>query len=228
MAIVELLLMNGASPDELASNECDDKDATGRTARVSPNTLSALTEGLRVFPRYPQILAMLLQHGAEQIDIADIDRWCSSQRSIDAKQVEAALSLLLELDRVASSCEFLAMLFVRKYFRTLGELLKLWPQMTRTRTSERDSAAAKDNNLVCLSRGSPWKCVHESLLSWRNRRRKPGEERSIGIEHIRTLYGWVLVIEDGGVEVHELLEYCFDHYLQQRIFYVSLEETMHQ
>ncbi|KAJ8537536.1 hypothetical protein ON010_g13061 [Phytophthora cinnamomi] len=209
--IIELLLVNGVNPDEPHNDGC--------TERVCSSTLTALEESLRVFPRYPQILSVLLHHGAEQISVDFIERWRFSLSSTDAKKVENALCALLALDNIARSREFVVMLFVRKYFCTLRGLLELWSQMASNFSLVMDSAVADDGKIIYLSGGSPWQLIHEKLLSLRNRRRKPEVVYTIDTEHLEYLCGQFSLIERDNGDVAtllELLEYCVSQYFQQQ------------
>jgi ankyrin repeat protein len=204
-AIVELLLSNGAPPDGDAAD-----------SEESSQCVSALREGVRAALRCPHILPMLLQLGATRLDPRDVVRWRSSVASADARQAQAVLTQLLALENVAASAAFLTMLFQEKCFFAMCAL------MQRPRTAQDGFQVGQ--GFDCSSAAfSPWKCIHDSLLAWRKRRKAAGDSRAIGIEHLAFLRGFLQATDDTAAtglrassSLYDLFEYCVGLFLQQR------------
>ncbi|KAG7383081.1 hypothetical protein PHYPSEUDO_004065 [Phytophthora pseudosyringae] len=219
VAIVELLLANGAPPDEVSGDE-----NAGSKVKFE---LSALSEGLRSSLGCPQLIPALRQHGAEQVGIQHIIRWCFSVPSSDAKQVETVLLHLLDLEDVASSPELLTMLFYQKHFITVCEL---WSHKAHNITPEDTAAVATDRERSWFQGGPPWKCIQETLMSWNNPRKSPVGVRRIDTKHLKFLCGLVQPVENVRAEMDdvlpdrgawELFEYCVDMFLEQRCHFHS-------
>ncbi|GMF60479.1 unnamed protein product [Phytophthora fragariaefolia] len=222
VTIVEVLLESGGILDEWRDGE-ENEDSNSRNEEWSKSSSpSALEEGLRAFPRCPQVLSMLLQYGAKQISICNIRRWCLSLSLSDANQVEAALRILLGIDAIASSYEFLTMLFTRKYISVLRELMWSWDGMSQVVASEKNPAMEYDDKNGCLPRRTPWGCIHNEMVSWGKDRRKCSEV-TIDIEHLAFLCGEVSFIQQFSghntklqdAEKSRLIEYCVLQYLKQ-------------
>ncbi|GMF23847.1 unnamed protein product [Phytophthora lilii] len=188
-AIIKLLLMNGVNPDGATS---------GEDQQLYSQNQSALSEGLRSCQRGPEILLMLLQYGAEQINAQAIVQWCSSTSLTEANQVETALSQILSVKGIRDNCEVVTMLFERKYFDVLKKAMALF-----------------SDNLAL-----PWKMVHETLMTWSKQKKKPGDTKSIDTDHVKFILDSVEIKQPNGdphvVDKWSLLKYCADLYFQQQ------------
>ncbi|RLN45766.1 hypothetical protein BBJ28_00008379 [Nothophytophthora sp. Chile5] len=205
VAIVEFLLMSGADPDGMDGN---DDVADKRELELVPPR-SPLAEALRGSIPCPQLLPMLLLHGAKQISLLEIWRCCSSVPAADAAAMETALRHLLELEDV-NDREFSALLFYHKYFRVFLEFI------TKMETLNAQDAAGQGH----WPRISPWKGIHESLTSRSSSRMKITRGRQVELEHLKFLSELLQSGQDGAVEavgadVWSLFEYVVDRYLDQ-------------
>ncbi|KAF1781920.1 Ankyrin repeat-containing domain [Phytophthora cactorum] len=218
VVIVELLLTNGASPDE----NCDGEYLSNHAKQVNSIDPSALSESLRSSLQYSQIIPMLRQYGADQLSIHSLMRWCVSVPSTAAKQVESVLSQLLDLENVASSSDFLTMLFHQKHFVTLCEL---WSNKAQNFSPSTIAAGSTDRECNWLRGISPWKCIHETLVAWSEPKKRPVELGNIDVKHLEFLCGLVHprldipadkddILHDRGA--WELFDFCVDLFLRQR------------
>ncbi|RLN98505.1 hypothetical protein BBJ28_00010171 [Nothophytophthora sp. Chile5] len=206
LAIVEFLLMSGADPDGMNGN---DGVADKRGLELVPPR-SPLAEALRGSINCPQLLPMLLLHGAKQISLLEIWRCCSSVSATDTAAMETTLRHLLELEDVVNDGEFPALLFYHKYFRVFLDFI------TKMETLSAQDAAGQGH----WPRILPGKGIHESLALRSRSRMKVTRGTHVELDHLKFLSELLQSGQDGAVEVVGagawiLFEYVVDRYLDQ-------------
>ncbi|CEG50168.1 FOG: Ankyrin repeat [Plasmopara halstedii] len=211
VAITSLLLMNGASPDQIY----DDERARDNIMECSH---SALDEGLRFSLWCPNIISILRQHGAEQLSIHRLLDWCFSIPATMPKEAETILLQLSEIEHVAYNSEFLTMLFLQTHFVIL---CKFWLIKRRNFLNQMPEAkwTGYDHNLI--QGDSPWKCIHHTMKSWENSRARLDGMGKISSEHLKFMCSPTTLDlcnhSDNGHCALDLLEYCLGLVLRQRV-----------
>lgn len=223
VAIVKLLLLNGASPEHVW-------DIVPHTNEYAP---SALGESLRFSLRWPEIIPLLRHHGARQLDAPTLLQWCLATPLSMANEVEVVLLQLSEVEKVASSSTFVTLLFLQKQFAVL---CKLWSKHAQLSTCKSMEEQRTGDDRAWRQGTSLWKCIQDTFMAWKIAMKRHDLEAKLGTQHLDFLCELVRPgckwLDDKNQVGHdrcvwELLEFCVDAILPQSVQDSERDGTMY-
>lgn len=214
-AIVELLLLSGADPNESAS-------------RGSKKTSSCpLIEALYASTACPQIVSLLLSHGAKRVCVRQLERFCRSLMTCGASTTEVDTALLgivdaLDLhehdDQRTSASSPLSAFFEARCFNSLTRLL--YRHHRHCAALDQDDIQA-DTRSLCL-----WRAIRSGLsessptsrLAARSQRRLDREHLWFLCEYLKRNQQQSSVNQEepqcrDNAELKEFLQHCLDRCL---------------